>query len=635
MIVRQEDMTREFALRVIQHNRTPQGYVTVEFEDGLKDLPIQLVVLHCPVWEIFRHFGIPVTTSHISHKVSPMNKKSFMKMVSSTYSAIFPMAKTYEDIQELKDAIWEVLNFYDDLGSTELNEYNCSISLIDLVKLVSQPKVKEIIDVDLDPAKGTKYIESTMANATEKLIKLLSTRGELEENILLDYMECSLLNANQIPQVLIAFGLRTEVNDTVIKLPVTGSSLSGMKNIMEMAVEHQAARKAVYYSHTAIRTSQYFGRKQHLNACIIAKVYDDDCGTTETLPVDITPSNYKNYISKIIRTSDGDVALVNENIKNYVDTTVNMYSPITCRHTDGVCAKCFGLLSKNLPKGMNIGINAASQMVSQVSQKILSTKHFIKTKSQVYIIPTGANTYLERINSGIALKKMYLKAPSEWYMGFSFKDIKGSITDLHHITEEYSVPEERYSDIQSMFICTPDGAINEHGLVVDGQSPFLTNEFLLYMKEKYNDLKIEDEVIWIPMKDINQIPIFRTTISNDSMMAYVQTVSYFLENGRLAKYHNAADALRDFSDIIYSQVDVNIVYIETILKAHLITSSDNYSVPIVTDYTNVLFDNTVDIIANRTISCEYALQGLKKFLSTPGTYCVRKDTSVFDRFFGI
>ena len=81
MIVRQEDMTREFALRVIQHNRTPQGYVTVEFKDGLKDLPIQLVVLHCPVWEIFRHFGIPVTTSHISHKVSPMNKKSFMKMM--------------------------------------------------------------------------------------------------------------------------------------------------------------------------------------------------------------------------------------------------------------------------------------------------------------------------------------------------------------------------------------------------------------------------------------------------------------------------------------------------------------------------------------------------------------------------
>ena len=635
MIVRQEDMTREFALKVIQHNRAPQGWVTVNFADQPKDMPIQLVVLHCPVWEIFRHFGIPVTTKFISHNVSPMNKKSFMKMVSSTYSTIFPMARSYEDIQELKDAIWEAINFYDDLGSTELNEYNCSISLIDLVKLVSQPKVKEIIDIDLDPSKGTKYIESTMANATEKLIKLLSTRGALDENILLDYMECSLLNANQIPQVLIAFGLRTEVNDTVIKLPVTGSSLTGMKNIMEMAVEHQAARKAVYYSHTAIRTSQYFGRKQHLNACIVAGIISDDCGTTNTIPVELTASNYKNYIGKIIRTDHGDVALVNENIKEYIDTTINMYSPITCRHTNGVCAKCFGLLSKNLPKGMNVGINAASQMVSQVSQKILSTKHFIKTKSQVYIIPQGANTFLERINSVIALKKVYLKAPSEWYMGFCFKDIKGSITDLHHITEEYSVPEERYSDIQSMLICTPDGNIDEFGLTVDGQSPFLTNEFLLYMKEKYSELKIEDEVIWIPMKDILQIPIFRTTISNDSMMAYVQTVSYFLENGRLSKFNDASVALKVFSDIIYSQVDVNIAYIETILKSHLITSSNNYSIPIVEDYKNVLFDNTVDIIANRTISCEYALQGLKKFLSTPETYCVRKDTSVFDRFFGI
>ena len=634
MVITQNDMSHQFMLYVIHRCRFPKGMVTVEFGDGNKDLPIKQVLLHLPAWEVYRKFGIVVESKHILHDVGPASKKSFLKMMSRVYADIFFMIETYEDVQKLKEALWLALNYYDDFGTNELNEYHCSVSLVELSKLVAQKEVKEIIDVDLDESKGTTYIERTLNDATEKLIKVLSDKDNLKDNVLLEYQQSGILNRNQLPQVLIAFGLRTEINDKVIKKVVTGSSLSGMKDILELGVEQQAARKTVYYSHTAIQTSQYWGRKEQLLACSVKHLYPGFCGTQNVVEFPITAVNAINCIGKNIDDNGKLVTLLPWNIDQYIDTTVRMYSPLTCRHTDGVCEQCYGILYKNLPRGTNLGINAASQTVSGVSQMILSTKHFIKTKSQVYVIPTPANKFIERSTNGIYFKKDIFKDKS-WEVGFYFKDIRGSITDLHHMTEELSVPEERYSEIVVMYIRDPDGNIIPLELTVDGQSPYLTLQFLLYMKSRYDELRTEESMFWVPMSGCKQIPVFRTTIANDSMMGFVSHVTKFLENGALTKYKDASIALQAFSSLVYDKVSVNIVQLETLLKSHLITGVGNFSIPVVSDPHSVSFGKTVDVVQNRTLSSMLALQGLKKQLSSPYIYTQVRDTGPFDPFFGI
>lgn len=635
MNIRQVDMTRKFASYVINNIRHPRGYATVEFCDGYKNLPIQLVLLHLPYWEIYRKFGIPVESKHIAHKVGPITKKSYTKIMTTVYLEIFPKLE-HHDVRSLIFALWEATNYIDDFGSNELNEYHCGISLVELAKLIAQPEVNDIINCDLDETKGTTYIEKTLGDASSKLMKLLGTRGALENNVLLEYQEAGLLNANQIPQVLIAFGLRTEINDKVISLPVKGSSLSGMRNIEELGVEHQGARKAAYYAHSAIQTSQYYNRKEHLIACSIEQLYPGDCESTVTLNFPITAANHLNCVGKNILDSSGKIVSLREtNIKDYIGSTVKMFTAITCRHTDGICEKCFGLLYKNVSKGMNVGIMAASLFVAQVTQLILSTKHFIKTNSQVYFIPSPANQILERSINGIYFRKELLLREKEWSVGLYFKDIRGSMTDLHHMSEELPVPEERYSEIVTLFLKNEDGIVNQYDLVVDGQSPFLTMEFLLYMKDRYDDLQIDDLVMWIPMNKFKNYPIFRTTIENDSMMGFVKSASKFVENGKLSKFKDASAALEAFSNLIYDKVSVNIAYLEILLKAHLITDKWNYSIPIVSDPANVRFGKTVEVIQNRTVSNELALQGLKKYLSSPTTYTIPHDSSPFDPFFGL
>lgn len=636
MNIRQVDMTYEFGLKIINAQRFPVGWVTVEFADEYRDLPIQQVMLHLPMWEVYRKFNIPVESKHILYPIGPVNKKAFTKMVTRVYTEIFPQLKTQEQIQLLKDALWRAVNYEDDFGCNELNEYHCSISLVDLALLVSQPEVKEIIDVDLDETKGTRYIEQTLNTATEKIMNLIGTRGALKHNVLLEYQEAGILNRNQLPQVIIAFGLRTEINDKVIRKPIKGSSLRGMRDICELGIEQQGARKTVYYSHTAIQTSQYWGRKQQLLACSIQHLYPGDCGTTVPLPVTITAANSANCIGKYILDNNGNtIPLLSENINDFIDCKVNMWSPITCKHTDGVCEKCYGLIGKNLPKGMNIGINAASQVISIVSQLILSTKHYIKTDSRVYIIPTPANNYLERSTNGIYFKKEITQSAEPWEIGFSFKSIRGSITDLHHMSEELPMPEERYSEIEFIFIRDARGNITPIELAVENQCPYLTKEFFLYMKSRYDSIHNDESIFWVPMQGCKQIPIFRTTIDNSSMMGFVMSTTKFLENGVLTKYKDASAALQAFTELIYDKVSVNIVQLEILLKAHLVTSKSNYSIPVITDPHNVMFAKTVNIVSSRTLSSMLALQGLKRQLSTPYVYTRPRDTGPFDLFFGI
>ena len=629
-------MNYKTANEIIQKDRFPVGWVTVRFDDKDVDLPIQLVLILLPVWEIYINLNLPVLSKHIYLKVGPFGKSTFVKMLTEVYLDILENYNDKISRSEFIEEIWQTANHINDFGIFQLNEHHCGMSLVDLCKIYLDPLIQPIVNVDLDETKGTVYIERTMENANANFIKSIGTRGLLKDNILLEYQEAGVLNSKQIPQVMIAFGLRTEVSDKVIGLPVTGSSLTGMKDICELAVEHQAARKSVYYNKEAIRKSQYSGRKWHILCCSIEKIYEGDCGTQVTLPFEITAANCKKCIGKNIVDDNGNIfPLTRYNIDDYIDKTVNMRSAITCRHTNGVCEVCAGLIHKNLVPGMNIGINSAANFVANVSQMILSTKHFNSTKSQLYQIPYPASKYIEKGSAGFYFKPNLLGDNIKWSMGISLSDIRGNITDLHHITEELPIPEERYSELVSFYIKTEHGEIIEIPLSVEGQSPFLTIEFLLYMKSRYNDLEVTPDCVWIPMNGCKRIPIMRTTIVNDSMMGYVNLITDFVESGKLTKYKDASKALFDFSNLVFDKVFVNIFHVEVMLKAHLVTNKNNWSIPIVEDPTNVTFSKTVKIISNRTISGALSLQGHRKFFANSKTYTTPHESGPFDNYYDL
>ena len=156
---------------------------------------------------------------------------------------------------------------------------------------------------------------------------------------------------------------------------------------------------------------------------------------------------------------------------------------------------------------------------------------------------------------------------------------------------------------------------------------------LLHVRDNFDKLVHADGCIWIPLPGTEYIPIMVTKIINDNMLEYVKSVDSFFKS-TISKFRTNSAALEAASDIIYTQVDVNIAHIETVLKAFQITSDKDYSIPLVEDTNDVHFSDINRIFEYRTVGGKLAFESLQKYLQEPSTYLYNRQRSVFDYLIG-
>ena len=641
--IKQEDMRYSFALYIINKVREPSGICQVEFKDGIEQLPIQAALLQIPFWEVYKELGYDVYKKHLFFTKGPFNKKIYKKIIQQIYNDVTIDNQEPSYMKRVKEALWICINNIDDFGTMELNEFHCTFSVMDLAEIAEDPLVKKLRETDIDEKNGTVIIKQRLTEANDKLIDYLSNRGTLSNDSLTDFIEIGALKHAQVGQVMLSYGLRTEIDDKVMKRPVYGSSLSGYNDIIDYAIDNQSARKNVYMTHTAIRKSQYMGRKFAILMSILQQLYKNPCDTKTLLPFTFTDINYNKCFGKIFIEKDRPdelIVLTESNYDKYLNKEILMYSPITCTHTTGICSRCFGMLSKNYTEGVNIGIDSASNLTSGISQLILSTKHYDQASPTVYVIPEPANEIFRTGSKGIMFVQNFLKESSNYDIGIFYKDIYGSISDLQQITDELNIPAHRYSSIKNILLRNKKtGVITELPLEGNYIIPHLSLNFLKYMRDHFTEMEQEKDVIWVPIveefKD-KPIPILNSVIKNNSMLTYVENITNFVEKNHLTKYHNASEALKDFSNMIFEKIsDVNIVQIEALLRAHMVTSNSNYSLPIVTDVNKVLFKKTEECISERTIAGQMIFEKHNIHFAKPNTYTRLKEQSIFDVYFDL
>lgn len=610
------------------------GPCTLELSDGEVTLPVRHAIIHLIFWRNFHAFGVPIRKDHVVFTEGVCSDAIISKFQSIAYKELRTLFPDKE--KEISMRIFRTIDEYNQFILLKLSEWHSSIDIFQLAKLINEPKVKEITEVPIKQEMGTDVVEKMIADANKEFCSLIGTRGALKNNVLLPFMESSLLNKNQLMQMFVALGVRTDINDMIVLYPISASVMRGMTDICQYVVEALASKKSHFYNFVAVRDSQYFSRKQHLLTSIIRHIYPGNCGTKVTVPFKVTTQNAKYLVGKYILNEDGtETLLMDDNIPNYIDKTINMFSPGTCRYTDGYCEHCGGLMSKYLPKELNIGILSATIVVKDITQLILSSKHFVKTNSIIYKVPAEGTPYFQRRNNEIFWRKDMQKELDNLTLGFLLRDIC-PLHDLTLLKPDEDINEEKFSHPTYMVISSNKKCDDiEIPLVSDKTTPHLSAEFLFHMKKNLKKIKQDESMIWIPLNGIApQYPIFRSVVANNSMMAYMKLAASFLQTN-IDKITSYSQALRDFTDIVYSKVGVNIIHIETMLKAYMVTSSLNYDVPVVTDPNHVLFQTNPRIVKNRTVSGELAFQCLLQYLSYPGTFIIPRSPGVFDPFFAI
>ncbi len=612
-------------------------YVVLYLDDERVKMWAPDAIFNMLIWKIYTRFNIRIETRHIIPRIS-LNSRNLTDILTDIHTEI--AFKYPEQKYERKLAVFTIINELYNFIVDELNAYVSSISLVDLCEIINDEKIDKIRkDMNLSFDQGTDVVEKKIAVASKQMFDAFGTPGALKNQSLLYYQQTGMLNKFQIPQMFLAYGPRTDVDDTIILRPVIDCTIEGIKDILSFAIESLSAKKSAFYQRVAVTEAQYMGRIQHIVCSTIMHIYSGDCGTDLTIKFLVTDYNYKNLLGKYIVEDGNTFPFKKESeIVPYIGKYVNLRSPTVCKHRDGYCSICGGLITRNINEKINVGILSSTAVIEPTTQKILSAKHLVKTVSQTYKIPADIKDYLILVGADKIHwnPKIYADLPY-LEMGVSIKDLtSGALSDITRLSAEKEINESKFTKLTSVLIKdTRTDKIVTLSLISGEHYPFFSKNMLLYIRDNYDKVHIEGSIVWIPLESTDKFSIMKAVVINDNMMVFVHAVKAFLSS-RINTYNSIPEALRDFSDIIYSKVEkANIMHIEVLLKAYMVTSGLDYRIPEVTDPYNVKFQTYNNILSNRSIGQQLAYQCLHAYLSSPQTYLIPKGGSSFDPFLGI
>ena len=642
----------DFVERIL-HEGKDKGKCEIVLSDAIIVSTTRVALMNILVWECLMAFGI-----HPSSKEF-MNYKSITEdSLSSIYSRYYLLIlqhfgisqadATNIDYFELFKVIFHNINRTYNTICWYFNAYSPSIDALGLAKLCANPPVKKLIDERIDDKVGTRVAEQIINSQKKTLIDLISKPNALEHNILYPYMMANALKTNQIPQMLLKYGPRADVTDTMCRHIINESSFSGNKSVEDFAIESLSAKKSAYFNKTVIKQSQYFNRKTRLAGSLLPNLYPGWCGSTTTIPFYIRPEYAKNMIEKCIIIDGKVVQLTKQNISEYVGKTVNMLSIFGCKHTDGFCERCagyrffeadpehgrprdIGMLSF-LPEGVHIGILCVIQLMSRVTQKILSNKHLIATNSKVYNLPENTARYLFNDDDcnifwdssfTKKLKNCQIRIPA---------DNMGQISDL--ILDVLPMPEA-FSKISYIDIMKGDDIVDTIFMEADGFVPFLSEYMLEYMRKQYDNIEYKENGFVVDMKEFdNKKPFMNYVVMNDDMISYTNRVKNFISTD-ISGYTSVSRCISAFADIVYHKSDLNLFYLEVILRALNITSPTDFTIPVITDPEHVSFGRLDTVISESTISMKLSHEHLNKFLTSPKALLEPRKAGWFAEFYGL
>ena len=638
----------DFVIQQFENN-TVQGQWKLVLSDCVLTTNAKRAILNIILWEPMMRQGIkPSSKDYIDIKtitassISDIQSKYYFRILVHLSKNKFDMFTM--DHMAIVRTFAENINFLYNVTYRYLNAYMPPMDALGLAWLCDNPPIKELIEARVDSKLGTQIAEKMIKQQTNKLIDLLK-QPTMKSNILLPYMAASVLKKNQLPQQMLRYGPRSDVDDSMCSHVINESSFSGIQSVEDFAIEALSAKKCSFMNKTVLKKSQYFNRKTRLAGALLPNIYPGWCGSNITIPFYIKPEFAKNMLYRSINDNGTIVQLTKDNVTKYVGKTVNLLSIFGCKHTDGFCERCAGFryypeynigLHLFLPKDIHVGLLSVSQLMSRVTQKILSYKHLIATNSKTYTLPENTSTYMY-IGSGDnaiywvpsmgkKLKNYSIRIPSD-----SMGQISDLILDVLPAAETYSkIP---YIDIMK------DGEVIDTIYMKEDKGetfvPFLSDDMLEYMSNIYSNIEYKDNGFVVPMFDFNiKKPFMNYIVMNDDLISYVGRFKTFVCKD-VSDYTSVSRCLSDFADVVYHKSELNLFYLEVILRALNSTSATDYRIPQITDPEHTAFMRLDEKVTESSISMKLSQEQVYKYLQNPRSMLYKKPAGLFGPFFGL
>ncbi len=393
------------------------------------------------------------------------------KDIGNLVDYIYKEADTY--------ATAEILDHLKDLGFKYSTQAGISISIDDIIipktkeEIVSASK-KKVIDIQNQFSSGllteqeryNKIVDiwtDTNNNLASGMMKLIEEDKGGFNSIFMMADSGARGSAAQIRQLAGMRGLMAKPDGSIIETPILSNFREGL-NVLEYFISTHGARKGL--ADTALKTANagYLTRKL-VDVSQNVKISEDDCGTHEGVEIteisangELVESIEERVLGRVLSENIIDPitnevlyvegTLITEvdakNIKEAGIKSVVIRTPITCKTTKGICAKCYGVnlgKGKLVKKGEAVGVISAQSIGEPGTQLTLRTFHIGGTAStdqqdrqvtakkegfirfynlKTYTTSAGEKIVANRRNAAILLVEPKIKAPMKGTLSIEF-----------------------------------------------------------------------------------------------------------------------------------------------------------------------------------------------------------------------
>jgi hypothetical protein len=526
---------------------------------------------------------------------------------------------------------------------THLGSFVRTMDIFTMAKTVLQSGFKEKCQPNYGDIRDRNIhrMEEAFKAKSKEILDILSG-DSLEYNTFRAPLLCGALKVGQFAQFVVSAGPRSDTDDQMFLRPVEGAFLSGMKNILDFAIESRSASKATHYNKTQMANVQYVNRKFHIQASAIDRLYLTDCGSQVYATYDVSRRFVSNFKGKFFLSESGELLeLTEERYPMVVGKTVKFRDVPECRYTDGYCKVCGGTITDSFSEFGNVGFLANVNTGAPVAQQVLSTKHLISTDSTKYEVPEALEDILMSTTNDIFLRPSIRRRTKTLALGFKHRDIS-KINDLQYYVSEKELHAAYFTDIKYLTIgeLQEDGSIEKYGTqtAMGGDNktyPHLSPEVLAVIRTHPEDIITQDGISWFVLRNVDpDLPIMQCVVVNNSIKRFVDRFRDLITN-RVEKYTSVDVFMRDLSKLVWSKVpNVHITHMACLARACMITSKADFQIPEVTDPDNVMFGTLGKIIPMRYIGALAAFQGFNTATNKPTTFITAKRTGIFDCYMG-
>ena len=293
------------------------------------------------------------------------------------------------DFDDLREVIGETINEMSDI-SGELNVLaGNSISFYDFVRLsVEDPEAKAIFNQEIGKKMEFNEIEDQFNKLGKTIEKLFKQRKDTE---LYPFVVSETgINRKQLTQAIGFIGLKPDIDGTVIPVAIGDNYLNGLKSLENYYINSKGTRKALITNSQMVRRSGYLTRK--LSLSMVDRFHDNnfqDCKTEHLVYFNVKDQDKLDQIEgrhyheiNDSREKISELKTIKTTDTHLIGKTIGLRSPVTCAGEKHVCKTCYGSELSEINRDLNTGLVAVLFLTNPLTQKLLSAKHLLTTKTE-------------------------------------------------------------------------------------------------------------------------------------------------------------------------------------------------------------------------------------------------------------